>query len=124
MSCTNKFLGGKFRNPVNPKDGFAIADYEDIQARRVLEFLIPIFYLEKPTRVMVIVDNTIFGALLGEWKVDWRIILQSIVAKLMENARKQKATPIGSYPFHMYAGHEVLLPREIVAYNIGLDLLK
>ena len=49
----------------NSKDGFAIAYYKDIQAKRVLEFLIPIFYLEKPTQVMVVVGNTIFGALLG-----------------------------------------------------------
>ena len=69
-SRTNKFIGGKFRNAANPKDGFAIADCEDSRAKRVLEFLIPILYPEKPTRVTVTVGNTIFGALLGERKVD------------------------------------------------------
>ena len=68
----------------------------------MLEFLIPILYLEKPTRVIVRVGKTIFGVPLGEKKVDWGVILQSIVAKLMENARKQKAMPIGSYMFHLY----------------------
>ena len=28
-SKTDTFMGGKFRNPVNPKDGFAIVDCED-----------------------------------------------------------------------------------------------
>ena len=56
---------------MNPKDGFAIAHYEDVKAKRVLEILIPILYPEKPTQVIVTVDNTIFGALLGEQKVDW-----------------------------------------------------
>ena len=69
-SQTDKYIGGKFRNAANPKDGFAIADCEDSRAKRVLEFLIPILYPEKPTRVMVTVGNTIFGALLGEWKVN------------------------------------------------------
>ena len=69
-SRTDKFIGGKFRNAANPKDGFAIANCEDSRAKRVLEFLIPILYPEKPTRVTVTVGNTVFGALLGERKVD------------------------------------------------------
>ena len=67
---TDRFIGGKFRNAANPKDRFAIADCEDSRAKRMLEFLIPILYLEKPTRVTVTIGNTIFGALLGERKVD------------------------------------------------------
>ena len=120
----DKFIGGKFRNAANPKDRFTIADCKDSKAKRVLEFLIPILYLEKPTRVMVTVGNTIFGALLGEWKVDWGIVLQAVVAKLVEGARKLKATPIGPYLIHLYMGLEVLNREEMVAYEIGLDLLK
>ena len=33
-------------------------------------------------------------------------------------------TPIGPYLFHLYVGQDALLPVEMVAYNIGLDLLK
>ena len=76
------------------------------------------------TWVTMTVGNTIFEALLGERKVDWGIILQAVVAKLVENARNHKAIPIGRYLFHMYAGQKMLLPGEIVAYNIGLDLVK
>ena len=64
------YIGGKSRNAANPKDGFAIANCEDSKAKRVLEFLFPILFPEKPTRVMMTVGNTIFGALLGERKVD------------------------------------------------------
>ena len=67
---TDKFIGRKFRNAANPKDRFPIADCKDSRTKRVLEFLIPILYPEKPTRVTVTVGNTIFGALLGERKVD------------------------------------------------------
>ena len=123
-SRTDKFIGGKFRNAANPKDEFAIADCEDSKAKRVLEFLIPILYPEKPTRVTMTVGNTIFGALLDEWKVDWGIVLQAVVAKLVEEARKLKATPIGPYLFHLYMGQELLNGEEMVAYEIGLDLLK
>ena len=58
----------------------------------MLEFLIPILYSEKHIQVTMTMDNTIFGALLGEWKVDWGIILQSVVAKLIEGIREEKAT--------------------------------
>ena len=109
---------------VNPKDRFTIADYEDSRAKRVQEFLIHILYPEKPTQVMVTVGNTIFGALLGERKVDWGVVLKAVVAKLVEGARKLKATPIGPYLFHLYMGQEVLNGEEMVAYDIGLDLLK
>ena len=123
-SRTDKFIGGKFRNAANPKDGLAIADCEDSRAKRVLEFLIPILYPKKPTRVMVTVSNTIFGALLDERKVDWGILLQSVVAKLVDGVQKFKATPIGPYLFHLYMGQELLNGEEMVAYEIGLDLLK
>ena len=86
-SRTDKFTGGKFWNAANPKDGFAITDCKDSRAKRVLEFLIPILYQEKPTRVTVTVRNTIFGALLGERKVDWVVMLQVVVAKLVEGAQ-------------------------------------
>ena len=42
----------------------------------------------------------------------------------MESTRKHKATSIGPYLFHLYVGQEVLRPEEMVAHNIGLDLLK
>ena len=73
---------------------------------------------------MVTVGNTIFGALLGERKVDWGILLQAVVAKLVDGVRKFKATPIGPYLFHLYVEQELLNGEEMVAYEIGRDLLK
>ena len=51
-------------------------------------------------------------------------MLQAIVAKLVEEARKLKATPIKPYLFHLYMGQEALSREKMVAYDIGLDLLK
>ena len=51
-------------------------------------------------------------------------MLQTIVAKLVEGTLKLKATPIGPYLFHLYMGQEVLSREEMIAYDIGLDLLK
>jgi len=59
----DKYANGKFLNPVNTKERYAISDCRNDRHRRVLEFLISILYSEKCTRVTVTVANTIFGAL-------------------------------------------------------------
>ena len=69
-STTEKYIVGQFNKSVNLKDRFAVSDCEDFLTKQVLEFLILILYLEKPTQVTVTVGNTIFGALLGDRPVD------------------------------------------------------
>ena len=64
-SRTDRFIDGKLSAHVNPKDGFAVSDCKDGRARQVLEFLVPLLYSEKPTRVTIAVGNTVFGALYG-----------------------------------------------------------
>ena len=41
----------------------------------MLKFLISIVYPEKPTRVTITLDNTIFGALSQEHLVDWKELI-------------------------------------------------
>lgn len=65
-SRTDKTSTGRFHNPVNPKDGYAVADCVDPRERRMLEFVVPILYPEKPTRLTLTVANTLFGALSGD----------------------------------------------------------
>ena len=69
-SRTDRFIDDKFSAWVNPKDGFAVAEYKEARARMVLEFLVPLLYSKKPTRVTITVGNTIFGALSKERPVD------------------------------------------------------
>ena len=61
-----------------------------------------ILYPEKPTRVTVTVENTIFGALMGDRPIDWRLILHDMVGKLTESVGKGKPTIIYPYMFHLY----------------------
>ena len=80
-------------------------------------------YLEKPTRVTIKLGNTIFGALSGEWPIDWGQVVKDIVQRLFVGMGKSKATPICPYVFHMYQAHELLLPVE-KEYRIVEALLK
>ena len=45
-----------------------MSDCVDLRERRVLEFVVPILYPEKPGRVTKEIGNTIFGALAREYK--------------------------------------------------------
>ena len=101
-SRTDRFIDGMFSSRVNPKDGYAVADCKDPRVKRVLEFLVPLLYPEKPTRVTITVGNTIFGALSGEKLVDWGIVVKDLVQRLLSGMRKSKATPICPYVFHLY----------------------
>ena len=69
-SRTDWFIDGKLSAQVNPKDGFAEAYCKEARARRVQEFLVPLLYPEKPTRVIITMGNTIFGALSKERPID------------------------------------------------------
>ena len=71
----DKFVEDKFSTSINPKDGHAVADCVDPRERKVLEFVVPILYPEKPTQITVTLVNTIFGALSGIKKVSWGLVM-------------------------------------------------
>ena len=123
-SRTDRYIDGMFSGRVNPKDGYAVADCKDPRVKRVLEFLVPLLYLEKPTRVTTTVGNTIFGALSGERPVDWGVVVKDLVQRLLSRMGKSKATPICPYIFHLYHSHELLLPAEKKEYRIQEALIK
>ena len=64
------FVDGKFAHMVDLKDEYPIRDCRDTQNRQLLEFIVPIIHPNKPTRVTITIENTIFGALDGGWPVD------------------------------------------------------
>ena len=123
-SRTDRYIDGMFSGRVNPKDGYAVADCKDPRVKRVLEFLVPLLYSEKPTRVTITVGNTIFGALSGERPVDWGVVIKDLVQRLLSGMGKLKATPICPYIFHLYHSHELLLPAEKKEYRIQEALVK
>ena len=123
-SRIERFIDGRFSGWVNPKDGYAVVDCKEPRARRVLEFLVPLLYPEKPMRVTITVGNTIFGALSGERPVDWGIVVKDLVQRLLFGMGKSKAMPICPYVFHLYHSHELLLLAEKKEYRTKEALLK
>ena len=128
-SRTDRFIDGMFSGRVNLKDGYAVVDCKDPRAKNVLEFLVPLLYPEKPTRITIMVGNTIFGALSGERPIDWGIVVKDLVQRLLSGMGKSKATPICPYVFHLYHLQELLLLAEkeyrtkeaLLKYNVEFE---
>jgi hypothetical protein len=113
-----------FKDLPNPKDGYSIDDCKNPRHRRLLAFLVPIVYPEKPNRITITWDNTIFGALNGGWKVNWARVITTLVVQLAARVGKSRATPICPFLYHLYERKELLRPEEEKAWKIQEGMLK
>ena len=111
-----KYVEGKFGNPPHPKDEYPLLECKDLRARRMLEFVIPIFYLEKPKQVTVTVGNIVFGAYTGESDVDWALVMRNMVKRLLTKIGKSKPTPICPYLLYLYVAHDTIQPEDKKVY--------
>ena len=68
---TDCWIDSKLRSPINSKNGHSIDDCVNPRERRILVFVVPIIYPEKPKQVTKVVGNTIFGSLSGEYVGNW-----------------------------------------------------
>jgi hypothetical protein len=113
-----------FRALPSPKDGYAIEDCTDVRHKRVLAFLVPILYPEKPNRITVTMDNTIFGALNGGQKVNRARIISNLVIQLIARVGKSRASPICPFLYHLYEHKELLRLEEEKSWKIQEAMMK
>ena len=119
---TNFYMEGKFRNDADPKDGFPVRDCKNSRERRLLEFLVPILHVDKPTRVTRTIGNTIFGALSGDRLVDWGKVFSELVQRLVGEAGKAKPTSICPFLYHLYECKGLLTEEEETDYTTAKEL--
>jgi hypothetical protein len=113
-----------FKDLPSPKDGYSIDDCKDPRHKRLLAFLVLIVYPEKPNRITVTWDNTIFGALNGGWKVNWARVITTLVVQLAARVGKSRATPICPFFYHLYERKELLKPEEEKQWKIQEAMMK
>ena len=121
---TDKWINGKFRSPINSKDGHAIDDCIDPRERRVLEFVVLILYPEKQNRITKEVGNTIFGALTREYKVNWGQLIPIVVGWLVANLENRKPSSISPYLFYLYSRNECVKEEEIEELEVARKYLE
>ena len=121
---TVKFAVSKFSTYINPKDGHAVADCVDPREWRVLEFVVPIMYPGKPTRITVTLGNTIFGALSTVQKVTWGVSDTRVSRKVSFWVGEGKPSPISPYLFHLYHRFECLIEEEMTMLEAARYMLE
>ena len=90
----------------------------------MLEFVLPILYPKKPSRVILTVGNTIFGALSGVRKVNWGQVFHEVLGKLVSGLEKGKSSPINPYLFHIYHRFECLREEEMQELEVAKHCLE
>ena len=91
---TDTWVNGKFRSTISAKDGYSVEYCIDPRERRVLEFVVPILYPEKPRSLTKGLGNTIFGSLSGEYIVNWGQVIQEVVHRLVSHLEKGNLRPL------------------------------
>jgi hypothetical protein len=120
----DEYVKDCFKALPNPKDGYDIEDCKDPRHRRLLAFLVPIVYPDKPNRITVTLGNTIFGALIGGRKVNWARIITNLVIQLASRVFKTRASPICPFLYHLYERRELLKPEEERTWKIQEGMMK
>ena len=69
------------------------------------------------------IGNTLFGALCGEYKVSWGLVIHEVVEKLVSVLGKRKPTPVGPYLFHLYSKFECLRQEEMQQIEVARECL-
>ena len=119
---TDLYIEDKFRNEADTKDGFPVRDCRNPRERKLLEFLVPIVHLDKPTLVTRTIGNTIFGAVSRERPVDWGKLFSEFVQWLVGGADKSKSTPICPFLYHLYECIGLLTEEEETDYTTAKEL--
>ena len=114
------YFVGKFRMEHDPKDGFHPGDCQNVREHRVIEFLLPILYPEKPKRLSITMANTIFEALFGTQPVRWGRLIQKLVEKSIPHIGK-KPFPLSPYLLHLYQRNNYVNEAEEEAITIAED---
>jgi hypothetical protein len=120
----DEYVRDCFKELPNPKDGCSIEDCTDPRHRRMLAFLAPIIYPEKPNQITVTLGNTIFGALIGGRKVNWAKIITNLVIQLASRIGKSRASPIYPFLYHLYERKELLKPEEENTWKVQEGMMK
>ena len=111
---------GKFRGELDPKEGLHPANCRNPRERRVLEFLMPILYPEKPKRISLTMANTLFGALSGVRPVNWGLLIHEIVGRAIPNIGR-KPSYLSPFILHLYKHFDCITPEEEDRLTIAME---
>jgi hypothetical protein len=94
-------FAGKFKEEVDPKEGLHPSKCRNPRERRMLEFLMPILYPEKPKRISLTMANTLFGAMSEVRPVNWGVLIHEVVGRAIPHIGR-KPSYLSPFLLHLY----------------------
>ena len=122
VSWKDTYFLRKFKAENNPKDGFYAIDCRNPREQRVIEFLLPILYPDKPKRLSITMANTIFRAPSRVRLVNWGRLIQKLVEKFIPHTRR-KHSPLSPYLHHLYQQNICVKEEEEDALTFAEDIV-
>ena len=116
---TRDFVHRYLKGTGDPREGWELDDIANPEARRVVGFMNPIFHPEKPKRITIKWASVFIGAMIGEFTVDWGVMMKTIIDRQVANLRKTKkqATCLPSFLIHLYRTKGLLSAEEVREYD-------
>ena len=110
----------KFQGDVDPKEGLHPSKCRNPREMRVLEFLMPILYPEKPKRISLTMANNMFGALFGVRPVNRGLLIHEIVGRTLPNIG-EKPSYLSLFILHLYKHYDYIKPEEEALLTIVME---
>lgn len=116
----DNFLDGEFLLEIHKINGYDITQCNNLRKRQVLQFLVPIFSLNKPIWVTKKVANALFEAMSKETLVDQGAFITNKVQNAVLEAWDVKSKPLALslllYP--LYQHHKCLTEDEFASWQL------
>lgn len=96
-----------FKAAPSENDGFQVDECKDSKEQCLLQFLIPIFSLDKPTTCTSKLLRSIFGAYIGSRECSWGLILEDVFYWKWQKIGSKKRCPLAPFLYHLYSTYGV-----------------
>ncbi|CAM6129143.1 unnamed protein product [Calypogeia fissa] len=118
------FTAPYFDGNINPKEGWVLRKCNHIPLRRVLAFLVPLIYPERPNRVTVKIGSTIIASYLRMRKISWPKILEDVISKQVKILESKTPSSLSCYLAHIYFHQKVMFREEKLDYKVKVTLIE
>ena len=104
-------FAGKFRGDIDPKQGLHPSNCLNHRERRILEFLMPIFNLDKPKWIILTMGNTLLGFMSGVRPVNWGLLIHKVVGHAIHHIGR-KPSFLSPFILHLYQHFDCIIVDE------------
>ena len=97
---------------ISDHDGFKVTNCLNPREQRLLEYVVPILNLEKPTTLTVTLARGILSALHHRVRINWAYLIHKNTQKMARNLWSKKGCALAPFLYHLYGKNGCLTDEE------------